>query len=161
MDENKQTMEQPNDETLANANETYSENKNEAAQSHSGSIAKKFKDIKSLEEAYENLQAEFTKKCQRLSELEKSSCDNAPSGAPQKADDEQKTESDAGAENGIDLENEDIIEKVLTIYAQKIKASSPPLVSGRFSGGSVPLRTAQAPKTLDEAKEIVKNLLSN
>lgn len=31
----------------------------------------KFKDVKSLEEAYVNLQSEFTRKCQRLSELEK------------------------------------------------------------------------------------------
>ncbi len=31
----------------------------------------KFKDVKSLEEAYVNLQSEFTRKCQKLSELEK------------------------------------------------------------------------------------------
>ena len=31
----------------------------------------KFKDVKSLEQAYLNLQSEFTRKCQRLSELEK------------------------------------------------------------------------------------------
>lgn len=36
----------------------------------SGSL-NKFKDVKSLEEAYVNLQSEFTRKCQRLSELEK------------------------------------------------------------------------------------------
>ena len=36
----------------------------------------KFKDVKSLEQAYLNLQSEFTRKCQRLSELEKSSGDN-------------------------------------------------------------------------------------
>ena len=32
----------------------------------------KFKDVKSLEEAYINLQSEFTRKCQKLSELEMS-----------------------------------------------------------------------------------------
>ena len=31
----------------------------------------KFKDVKSLQEAYVNLQSEFTRKCQKLSELEK------------------------------------------------------------------------------------------
>lgn len=39
----------------------------------------KFKDVKSLEEAYVNLQSEFTRKCQRLSELEK---DNSKSLDP-------------------------------------------------------------------------------
>ncbi len=40
----------------------------------------KFKDAKSLAEAYKNLQSEFTKKCQRLSELEKkdNTLDNVP-----------------------------------------------------------------------------------
>lgn len=36
----------------------------------------KFKDVKSLEQAYLNLQSEFTRKCQRLSELEKEVGDN-------------------------------------------------------------------------------------
>ena len=36
----------------------------------------KFKDVKSLEEAYVNLQSEFTRKCQKLSELEKDNSKN-------------------------------------------------------------------------------------
>lgn len=43
---------------------------NVAAEITSGSL-EKFKDVKSLEEAYINLQSEFTRKCQKLSELEK------------------------------------------------------------------------------------------
>ena len=42
----------------------------ESADSTVGSL-NKFKDLKSLEEAYVNLQSEFTRKCQRLNELEK------------------------------------------------------------------------------------------
>lgn len=41
-----------------------------AADAISGS-QNKFKDVKDLEEAYLNLQSEFTRKCQKLSELEK------------------------------------------------------------------------------------------
>lgn len=42
----------------------------DAAEITNGSLTK-FKDVKSLEEAYINLQSEFTRKCQKLSELEK------------------------------------------------------------------------------------------
>ena len=42
----------------------------------------KFKDVESLLSAYNNLQAEFTKKCQKLSELTKS-CDNNATALPQ------------------------------------------------------------------------------
>lgn len=41
-----------------------------------GSSLGKFKSEQSLLEAYNNLQAEFTRKCQKLSELEKHSLDN-------------------------------------------------------------------------------------
>ena len=42
-----------------------------ALQSPQGSSLGKFKDAESLLDAYNNLQAEFTKKCQKLSEFEK------------------------------------------------------------------------------------------
>ena len=42
-----------------------------ASQSNEGSSLGKFKDQESLLEAYNNLQAEFTRKCQKLSQLEK------------------------------------------------------------------------------------------
>ncbi len=41
-----------------------------SADNTSGSL-NKFRDVKSLQEAYVNLQSEFTRKCQKLSELEK------------------------------------------------------------------------------------------
>lgn len=41
-----------------------------------GSPIGKFKDVKSLNDAYNSLQAEFTKKCQQLSELTKQKNDN-------------------------------------------------------------------------------------
>ncbi len=43
----------------------------------------KFKDVSSLLTAYNNLQAEFTKKCQKLSEISKKSCDNSVQSLPQ------------------------------------------------------------------------------
>lgn len=43
----------------------------EEVQKDSGSILGKFKDTRSLEKAYENLQKEFTKKCQLLADTQK------------------------------------------------------------------------------------------
>lgn len=56
----------------------------------------KFKDVKSLEQAYLNLQSEFTRKCQRLSELEKSSGDNLLT----------KNASDSANNNEIDSDSD-------------------------------------------------------
>lgn len=83
MDEDKY-WEQPQDLVLEE-NDMSSQNKVEGSQEsetlkgekdlHSeadnGETVGKFKDVNALLEAYENLEKEFTKKCQRLSELEK------------------------------------------------------------------------------------------
>ncbi|MBQ3494589.1 MAG: hypothetical protein IJA69_04155 [Clostridia bacterium] len=47
------------------------ENEGTISSANEGSQLGKFKDAESLYEAYNNLQAEFTRKCQKLSELEK------------------------------------------------------------------------------------------
>lgn len=83
MDEDKY-WEQPQDLVLEE-NDMSSQNKVEGSQesetlkgekdlhneADNGEIVGKFKDVNALLEAYENLEKEFTKKCQRLSELEK------------------------------------------------------------------------------------------
>ncbi len=50
---------------------TESEERVEVDATEKDSTLGKFRDVKALAEAYKNLQSEFTKKCQRLSELEK------------------------------------------------------------------------------------------
>ena len=83
MDEDKY-WEQPQDLVLEE-NDMSSQNKVEGSQesetlkgekdlhneADNGETVGKFKDVNALLEAYENLEKEFTKKCQRLSELEK------------------------------------------------------------------------------------------
>lgn len=84
-------LEQPNINEEHNVNENLSENtkeqttQSESAQkenqvsnncssessSNGSNLLGKFKDIEDLKKAYNNLQAEFTRKCQRLKELEK------------------------------------------------------------------------------------------
>ena len=71
--------EQTNQETEINQiNENLSEN----SENNNSINLGKFKDVESLLSAYNNLQAEFTKKCQKLSELTKS-CDNNAQALPQ------------------------------------------------------------------------------
>lgn len=60
--------EQPIDILSSNVSE---ESVIECAEDRTMGSLDKFKDVKSLEEAYVNLQSEFTRKCQKLSELEK------------------------------------------------------------------------------------------
>ena len=64
MEEN--IIEQPVPET----EEIYSENQE-------GSMLGKFKDAKTLLDAYNSLQSEFTRKCQKLAEFQKENEENA------------------------------------------------------------------------------------
>ena len=68
MEDNK-VWEQPED--LDNVPVADAKNDDSTPLSNNGSQLGKFKDAQSLLTAYNNLQAEFTKKCQKLSELEK------------------------------------------------------------------------------------------
>lgn len=66
--ENNEKKEQPCVEKTILAEEN---SENTASETGEGSLLGKFNNVKDLEIAYENLQKEFTKKCQKLSELEK------------------------------------------------------------------------------------------
>lgn len=73
MEENK-NWEQPN-ENSATAEQSAQED-SRAEKIQEGSLGK-FKDTQSLLDAYNNLQAEFTRKCQMVSKLQKEETDNA------------------------------------------------------------------------------------
>lgn len=64
----------------ANLNAVEQKNNDEGKEMDSGSSIKKFKTVEALSKAYENLEKEFTKKCQRLNEL---LCDNSKTVLPQ------------------------------------------------------------------------------
>lgn len=109
-----------------------------------GSIGK-FKSTESLLSAYNNLQAEFTRKCQKLSELE---------GLAEKTS--SKT---LGAEEYI-KENPEMVEKILTHYLEEIKNQKSPQIITSTGGGGIPLSAPPNPTTLDEAREIAKKLFN-
>ena len=69
MEENENIVEQP--ENLGSTDEGQVEISDEKSEAERGCPIGKFKSVDDLYQAYINLQSEFTKKCQRLSELEK------------------------------------------------------------------------------------------
>ena len=71
MENKKDTMEQPQIESTAQGESSHAVELGVVVDNEKGSILGKFKDADSLEKAYENLQKEFTKKCQQLSSSQK------------------------------------------------------------------------------------------
>lgn len=86
-----ENIEQPNEVLLGLGSEE--QNSSEAIEQTSLGSISKFKDVKSLNEAYLNLQSEFTRKCQRLSELEKINNDNLSKSNSDNLNDEKATET--------------------------------------------------------------------
>lgn len=109
-----------------------------------GSIGK-FKNTESLLSAYNNLQAEFTRKCQKLSELESLA--------------EKTASSNSTAEEYI-KENPQMVEKILTHYLEEVKNMQSPKVITSTGGGGIPLSAPPNPTTLDEARELAKKLFN-
>ena len=69
---NDNTLEQPNLESEINQ-----ENDSSLSENQEGSMFGRFKDAKTLLDAYNNLQAEFTRKSQKLAEFQKDFAENA------------------------------------------------------------------------------------
>ena len=104
-----------------------------------GSIGK-FKNTESLLNAYNSLQAEFTRKCQRLSELEA-----AAQSTTENVEDYIKN-------------NQNLVGKILKHYVADIQKNSSPVSISDTAGSGIPLMAPPKPTTMEEAKEVVKNL---
>ena len=114
----------------------------------------KFKDVNALLSAYNSLQAEFTKRCQRIKELEKNA-----------AVDKEAQEKDAPTEQSEKAENrtlsiteeekQDFIKGYLKeIMGAKSKAI---VMDGLGAGIKTP---AKKPKTVEEAGSLFKDMLA-
>lgn len=106
-----------------------------------GSIGK-FKSAESLLNAYNNLQAEFTRKCQKLSALEQ-----AAEGASGSFDAEKFLQ-----------DNPQVVQQYLQQYLQEVQQNAVPRGISNAFGSGIPLIAPPQPKNLDEARELVKNL---
>ena len=111
----------------------------------------KFKDVQSLLDAYNSLQAEFTKRCQRLKELEGlSNFDKTENPVPKEVEEGEPT-----AKKGITDEEK---KAILQDYLKNVLGSKQTAVV--IDGAGVGVRTpAEKPKSISEAGMLAKEIL--
>ena len=125
----------------------------EAETNEAAAVPKKFKDVKTLVKAYEDLEAEFTRRSTRLKELEKvkkaqPSPDGADSAPSLLSEDELLSAA---------LSSERVREAVIKEYLGSVsRQGAVPLISG---GGGV-AAPRMAPKTLKEAGRLAQEFLN-
>ena len=112
----------------------------------------KFKDVNDLLNAYNSLQAEFTKRCQRLKELE---------GTDKSAD---KTTVPAMSVGNMEKDTtKDITDEdkslILKSYLKSVMDSKQKAIVMDFNGAGVKT-PVQKPKTIAEAGALAKNILN-
>ena len=144
MEEKEITMEQPTSAQVENpvenkVNENFDIEKIATSGAADGSIGK-FKNTESLLNAYNSLQAEFTRKCQRLSELE------------------SKAQSTTDNVEDYIKNNQNLVGKILKHYVAEIQNNPSPVSISDSAGSGIPLMAPPKPTTMEEAKEVVKNL---
>ena len=137
MEEKEITMEQPTSAQVENpvenkVNENLDIEKIATSGAADGSIGK-FKNTESLLNAYNSLQAEFTRKCQRLSELE--------------------TKAQSTTEDVEDYikNNQNLVGKILKHYVAEIQKNPSPVAISDSAGSGIPLMAPPKPTTMEEA----------
>ena len=127
----------------------------DTAEADKGSAAAglgKFKDVQTLYKAYTDLEAEFTRRSQRLKELEKGN------KVPQPSDGTEEVPSQSREEELLKgaLSNEKVRSAVIGEYLKNVyKEQGVPLIAG---GGAV-VAPRQTPKTVKEAGKLAKQFL--
>ena len=111
----------------------------------------KFKDVKTLMKAYTDLEAEFTRRSQRLKELEKENkAEPDPDG--EKGAPSQKSDGERIAEA---LADKKVRDAVIGDYLKGLAENKVPLVAG---GGAVPA-PRNTPKSVREAGKLAQQFL--
>lgn len=133
------------------------------------SLLGKFKDADSLFVAYNNLQSDYTRKCQALSSLQKKFKEKVdeqnPDFSQKNSDDQLEKEKLSTLEKDTLLQeyifsNEELKTKILTKYFDEINLpNSPKLISGDRGSGPI-LSPAFKPKTLEQAETLVKEMFN-
>ena len=118
----------------------------------------KFKDVAALKQAYDALEAEFTRRSQRLKELEKANKElsSRPAAAGNAGSPSQQAEVPAYT-GGISVSDE-IKHAVIEEYLNGVRANrSVPIIMG----GSVIQAQRRVPQNLKEAGALARNFLKN
>lgn len=115
----------------------------------------KFKDADSLKKAYESLEAEFTKKCQKLSLLQSQSTNGKDNDKPEPP---QFDYSDnAFIEKNI-LTNKAIVDRVIFEYLKELTKTNSPKTLNQTTGVT-PLSNIKKPKTIAEAGMMAEKMI--
>ena len=117
----------------------------------------KFKDAESLVNAYNSLQSEFTKRCQKIKELEGKLAESENKTTTQNTNEKSENEQAQAVEVGEKrVDKDDVLkEYLLDVLGKKPKAI---VMDGAGAGVKTPV---SRPKTIEEAGNLAKNLLVN
>jgi len=122
----------------------------------------KFESPETLLKAYESLEAEFTKRCQRLKEFEKENTELKESAADKAriVESAKTVLKDDGFVTEHVLSDEGITSRVITQYLENINANGAPGLLGARAGGAV-LTPPKRPKSLEEAKRLAEVIFNS
>lgn len=124
----------------------------EAEKGEAAAVLGKFKNVETLMKAYSELEAEFTRRSQRLRELEKESkAKTVPDGATASS---SSTDEEELVKNA--LSNEKVRDAVIGDYLKSVSKNSPPLTLG--GGGVTAPRIT--PKSVKEAGKLARDFLN-
>jgi len=127
----------------------------------------KFKDAQSLFVAYNNLQSDYTKKCQTLSSLQRKMKEKVDEQSPdfsqKNSEDKLEKEKLSTLEKDTLLQeyifsNEDLKNKILTKYFDEINLPKSPKLISADRGSGLVLSPAFKPKTLEQAETLVREM---
>ena len=133
----------------------------EAEGKEAAAVLGKFKDVKTLMKAYSDLEAEFTRRSQRLKELEKENKatplpDVEKSPSSQKSDEGQQSSQRSDEERIADaLSDAKVRDAIIGDYLKGLAEKSVPLVAG---GGAVSA-PRNTPKSVREAGQLARQFL--
>lgn len=138
-----------NEKETLNAEEVTSEEKESAVSAEETDRLGKFKDANSLLKAYDSLQSEFTKRCQKIKELEKRISEYDKDASPS---------SESAAQPPAGITEEEKREFLKGYLKQVIGARSKAIL---LDGEGAGLKTPQAkPRTVAEAGRLAKEILN-
>ena len=141
-----------NEQTAVNSQPAEAEQVDKGEGSEAVSLGK-FKDVKSLIQAYNSLQAEFTKRCQRIKELEGERVKDDKVQAPSLELSVEKVNTAQGT-------SEELKNQILKDYLKGVLEFKQKAVI-MDEGASVGVKTPKSkPKTIAEAGALAKEILN-
>ena len=116
----------------------------------------KFKDVKSLLSAYNSLQSEFTKRCQKIKELESKLANEEKVSEQEQTENINEEKSETKNQRVSSAEKDELLKE----YLLDVLYKKPKAIVMNGAGASVKTPVSR-PKTIEEAGNLAKNLLAN